>query len=737
MSPRLSVSLGILSILILLASLGNQSSSPVQAQGDDGVRTARHPQTGKLSFLGFDPRSAIQLISPQVAESMARQDIAMAALHRFGAEFGLVEPGRELQLLRSPAEGEGGSVRYQQLHKGIPILAGELIVNLDEQGRLRAIVGEVSPDLDLSIDPQVDPGDAREQALSVVARAGGIEEGQLDASEGALWVYDERLLRPSSQPPRLVWRFEVTLNRAGPVRHLVLVDAQRGNVLLEFNQVDMAKNRSVYDNNNDPSLSLPGAGPYRTEGGPVSGISDVNNAYDFSGDTYDFYFSYHGRDSVDNAGMALISTTRFCDPLYPCPFDNAFWNGEQMVYGEGHAGADDVVAHELTHGVTENESNLFYYYQSGAMNESLSDLWGEFVDQVNGAGTDTASVKWLMGEDIPGGAIRSMSDPTIYGDPDKISSPYYYEGPADNGGVHWNSGVNNKAVYLMTDGGSFNGQTISPLGLAKVAAIYYEGQTDLLTSGADYLNLYESLYQACLNLIGGSEGITGADCNEVRQATEAVEMNQQPSLDFNTEADFCPSAGTPVFSFFDDFENGTDAWDSASTTGTDRWTYGSIYGPYSTSGEWMLFADDYPDAVTDTYSVMNSGVVIPAGGYLHFAHAYGFEDSSGTFYDGGVLEFSSNGGSWTDAGSLIEVNGYNGTIYASFDNPLAGRQGFTGDSHGYISSRLNLGSLEGDSVRFRWRMGLDSVVYDWGWWLDDVAIYWCATNALYLPIIER
>ena len=171
-----------------------------------------------------------------------------------------------------------------------------------------------------------------------------------------------------------------------------------------------------------------------------------------------------------------------------------------MVYGDGvgFALADDVVAHELTHGVTEHTSNLFYYYQSGAINESLSDIWGEFVDQTNLAGNDSASVKWLIGEDVIGlGAIRDMEDPTTFGDPDRMTSPSYWFSMGDSGGVHTNSGINNKAAYLMVEGGSFNGQTVTALGITKVAAIYYEVQTNLLTSGADYADLHDALFQAC------------------------------------------------------------------------------------------------------------------------------------------------------------------------------------------------------------------------------------------------
>jgi len=152
-----------------------------------------------------------------------------------------------------------------------------------------------------------------------------------------------------------------------PIRELVLVDAHLGVVPLHFNQIDAARNRLVYGNQNNPAYGLPGNGPVRTEGQPPTGITDVDNAYDYAGDTYDFYWNTHGRDSLDNTGVDLISTVRYCPNSTYCPYQNAFWNGYQMVYGEGFPAADDVVGHEMTHGVTSHESNLFYYMQSGAI----------------------------------------------------------------------------------------------------------------------------------------------------------------------------------------------------------------------------------------------------------------------------------------------------------------------------------------------------------------------------------
>ncbi|MFT3894170.1 MAG: M4 family metallopeptidase [Anaerolineales bacterium] len=183
--------------------------------------------------------------------------------------------------------------------------------------------------------------------------------------------------------------------------------------------------------------------------------TDASRAHQSALGTYNFYLSHFGRNGIDNNNMPIISTVQ-----YEIGYKNAFWNGAQMILGDGYgfANADDIMAHELTHGVTQYESNLLYFYQSGAIDESFSDLWGEYFDQVNGTGNDSPYVKWLIGEDVTGKsqpAFRNMANPPQYSHPDKISSSYYYMGEGDNGGVHTNSGVNNKAAYLMVEGGTF------------------------------------------------------------------------------------------------------------------------------------------------------------------------------------------------------------------------------------------------------------------------------------------
>jgi bacillolysin len=743
----------ILAILVVLnIMLTGLHPAHASAQSSDGISRQVNSGTGRVSFIG--PETGRVLSASQALGNSAQlHDPALTLVIRFAPEFGLRNPEQDLVEMKKDISEDGRiSVRYQQNYQGIPVMGGGLIVNTNGKGDLYSINGEVSSNISLQTRPTVDSAQAAENALQAVAKWYQVDPAELDASEPELWIYDASLLQPDTRSLELVWRMEVMPKDAGmPMRELVLVNAQRGNISLHFNQIDAAWHTSAeikkpgvhappgedvktvmgsplistYTANN--GTSLPGAFLCDQSANPCTGGSnpDADAAHKYALGTYTMYANTHSRDSINNAGMAIKSTVH-----YNVSYANAFWDGSQMIYGDayGFAQADDVVAHELTHGVTQYESNLFYYYQSGAINESFSDVWGEFYDQTNGDGNDTAGVNWLVGEDVSGlGAIRSMNNPPAYGDPDKMSNANYYMGDGDSGGVHYNSGINNKAVYLMVDGGSFNGKTVTALGWTKTIAIYYEVQKHLLTSGADYSDLYYALQQACKNLTG-QKGITSVDCTEVKEAVDAVEMNEQPAANFNPDAPLC-EVGQPSIEFADDLETGTANW-TFTNGGNSRWGYDSPWGAYAQSGSHFLYADDYQTASVGDESARLISVAIPANAYLHFAHAYDFEhyapNVDPNFYDGGVIEYSLNNGlTWVDAGSLIDSNGYNGIIFNGYGNPLAARNAFVGVSHGYISTRLNLASLAGHIVSFRWRMGLDSYGYSWGWWLDNIRIYTC------------
>ena len=713
--------------------------SQLQQQVGGVARIARNSETGRVSFIGTDPEHALPKAKELGAQASSEQ-VARSFLGTYGKLFGLKDQSSELTVKRQMAAVEGGSVvRFQQRYKGIPVLAGELNVQLDKDQNVLSANGEILPDLNVDVTPKLGAGAAKQNALAVVAKSYKLKESELEVSEPELWIFNQALLGgPGARISVLVWRMEVTPKELKPIRELVLVDAQLGATALHFNQVDTARNRLTYDAGN--TTTLPGT-LVCNESNPNCTGGDAHEvaAHKYAGSTYNMYWTEHARDSINGAGMTIKSTVH-----YSTNYVNAFWNGSQMVYGDG-AGMPleaDVVGHELTHGVTQYESGLFYYYQSGAINESFSDVWGEFVDQNYASDGGTVAQRWLIGEQITGlGAIRSMKNPPAYGDPDRMTSPYYFcsSGYYDQGGVHTNSGVNNKAVYLMVDGGTFNGKTVTGLGYPKVADLYYKVQKDLLTSGGDYADLYNLLQQAAISL-----GFTSAQKASVKNALDAVEMGRQPNACAPLDAPMCPAGMGYTTAFFDNMETVPNPnWTHAQISGADRWYLPEPSGwSYATSGVHNMLGYD-TNIPADYYIAMNSSKALPAGStyYLRFNHAYEFEYDAGYAwpgprynYDGGVVEYSINAGAtWVDAGALFDYNGYNGVIVSGTSNPLGGRPGFTAESYGYGSSRLNLTSLAGQSVRFRFRVGTDISNSDYGWFIDDVRIYKCVSVALPAP----
>jgi len=200
----------------------------------------------------------------------------------------------------------------------------------------------------------------------------------------------------------------------------------------------------------------------RAEGAPASADVAVNEAYDGLGDTWTLYEDVYGRNSIDDAGLALSGTVHFSEQ-----YDNAYWDGEQMVFGDGDGVlfnrftiSVDVIGHELTHGVTGATANLAYKNQSGALNESISDVFGSLVKQY-ALKQSAEEADWLIGAGllapgVQGVALRSMKAPgTAYDDerlggkdPQPAHIRDYLRTTSDNGGVHTNSGIPNHAFYL-------------------------------------------------------------------------------------------------------------------------------------------------------------------------------------------------------------------------------------------------------------------------------------------------
>ncbi len=511
------------------ALLGQEPQSPaapsIQSLSEPGeglAIQARSPQTGLVTFAST--RSQGVLLRGMAAAPA--EERAMAFVDQYGTAFGLATRA-SVRALRAPQRDALGleHVRLQQVADGIPVTAGELIVHL-RGDRVVAVNGHTLPDPMPVLIPDLTPAGAQEAARAL------IEKHKADLAPGAFYgeprleVFNRGMIDEGAHPTRLAWFVEAT---GEGLREFIWVDAQTGGVLLNFSQLADARNRTVYDV--ALGTTLPGT-LVRSEGGAATGIVDADQAYDFAGATYDYFFNTHGRDSYDGAGAGLVSSVRYRQPSQPgVPYQNAFWNGTQMVYGEGFAAADDVVAHELTHAVTEYSANLFYYYQSGALNESFSDIFGQTVDFVRGAGDDTGIARWRLAEDLSIGAIRDMMTPTTFGDPGKLSDSAQFfcvsngwtNPNGDSGGVHINSGVPNHAFALMVDGGSYNGRTITGIGLAKAGLIQYRALTTYLTSGSTFADNSTAVNQSCTDLVG-TGGITAGDCSQVANAILAVEM---------------------------------------------------------------------------------------------------------------------------------------------------------------------------------------------------------------------
>jgi Zn-dependent metalloprotease len=273
------------------------------------------------------------------------------------------------------------------------------------------------------------------------------------------------------------------------------------------------KKRSVYNANHESTL--PGT-LMRQEGGPATGDLAADEAYDGAGDTFDLYNDIYQRVSVNGIGMELKSSVH-----YQTGYDNAFWDGTQMVYGDGDDQlpenqrlfnrftiAVDVIGHELTHGVTQYTANLAYANQSGSLNESFSDVFGSLVKQRRLSKT-AAEADWIIGEglftaNVNGVGIRSMKAPgtayndTVLGkDPQPAHIKDYVSTTQDSGGVHINSGIPNHAFYLTA-------VEIGGYAWEKAGMIWYVTLRDKLKSGSVFQDAADQTYAVAGSLYGSN-----------------------------------------------------------------------------------------------------------------------------------------------------------------------------------------------------------------------------------------
>ncbi|MEO8701641.1 MAG: M4 family metallopeptidase [Kofleriaceae bacterium] len=447
---------------------------------DDGMPTY---VVGELAKVG----------AMQTDDAVAADTALRPALAPVLAVFRL-QPDK-LVLRRMNVDDTGGRhFRYTQVHKGLPVIGGDLVVHVDVKGAINAVNGSARGDISDSLGANPISQAAAMTTINSDARYGGM------ASSGVRSVYVQ------SADGQIHKAYEATVEgmRAGdPIKDRVYVDVDTNAIVAIHPTIHHAKNRSVYSVNN--GTTLPGT-LKRSEGQGANADATVNLSYDHTGDVYEAYKAFFNRDSYDNAGAPLMSSVH-----YSSNYCNAFWNGTQMVYGDGNASQGcnnlaeslDVTGHEITHAVTERESGLIYSGESGGLNESLSDVFGAFIEAwVDGGrnGTlSTAADVFLIGDEVLPPALRFMCDPFADG-----VSRDVWSSTLGNVDVHYSSGPNNLAFCLMVKGGTHpRGKTtvnVPAIGMDKAIRIYYKAQADILTSNSNYAAMRVAMAQAALAL---------------------------------------------------------------------------------------------------------------------------------------------------------------------------------------------------------------------------------------------
>lgn len=468
----------------------------------------------------------------QMDDGLAADQAMRPALAPILAAFRMTTA--DIQLRHMNVDENGNRYfRYQQVFDGLPVIGGDLVVSVDVKGAIFGANGSARGDISGAL------------GQNPISQATAHSQIFKDNRFGGLAVESTRPVYVVVDEGRTFKAYEtiVSGSRNGdPARDKVYVDMDSGEIVAVYPTIHFAQNRKVYSANN--GTSLPGT-IKRSEGGAATTDTDVNAAYDNTGSSYQAYNVFWGRDSYDNAGATLTSTVHYSNN-----YCNAFWNGTQMVYGDGNASQNcyplarslDVTAHELTHAVTEYESGLVYSGESGGFNEALSDIFGAFVEAwvdggKNGTNLVTSNDTWLVGEDILPPALRYMCDPAADG-----ASHDFWSTSTNSVDVHYSSGVGNLAFCLMSKGGTHprgkSNINVPAIGMEKAIRVFYKAQVDLLTSTSKYAQVRSATEQAATAL-----GYDQATKDAISCAWAAVNVGTAPAACGGTTPPPPPSDG--------------------------------------------------------------------------------------------------------------------------------------------------------------------------------------------------
>jgi Zn-dependent metalloprotease len=367
------------------ASLQGQSEAVARLSANAGseAQVSIHAATGAARFVRLAPGGKLNAQARTSAGSDAAKQASSAQfLNEYAGLFGIRNAATELAAARVEKDRLGGThLTQKQVYQGLPVFGAELKSHFDAADNLIVVNGTFIPGIDVSAAPTRSAEQASKMAVAVVS-ADLARPSKLSATAPTLMIYREGLAKGVEGANHLAWQVEVG-NRAD-VREFVFIDAHTGKVIDRINGIHDGLNRRAFDGQGllPPVPNYPN-NPYWVEGQglPASG-TEARNMIDASGDIHTLFKNAFGRDSFDAKGATMDSIFNRGDA---CP--NASWNGTYISFCPGTT-TDDVTAHEWGHAYTEYTHGLIYAWQSGALNEAYSDIWGETVDRINGRGGD-------------------------------------------------------------------------------------------------------------------------------------------------------------------------------------------------------------------------------------------------------------------------------------------------------------------------------------------------------------
>ncbi|MCS7078069.1 MAG: M4 family metallopeptidase [Bacteroidia bacterium] len=479
--------------------------------------------------------------------------------------------------------------RYQQYYAGFPVEGGIYILH-NKEGYLQSANGVFFKGISAATTPVLSEAIALQKALDYVQAA--VYKWQIPEEENHIKVEKNDpqatyfpkgtlVIAPKNRnyaPEnfKLSYKFDIYAHQPLSRQH-VFVDAINGEIILTNDRIHNADSTGTavtkFSGNRTIIADYVSPGNFRLREAGRCGVYTYNlqtgtsysAAVDFTDTdnywnnfnaqkdevatdahwgaevTYDFFKNNFNRYSYNDMNSSLLSYVH-----YGVNYVNAFWDGSRMTYGDGNLSSGfhpliclDVVAHEITHGVTEYSANLVYSYESGALNESFSDIFAKAVEYANKPST----FSWIVGKEMTtsGNGIRNMQNPNMHSDPDTYMGTHWYTGTLDNGGVHTNSGVQNYWFYLLCQGGSGvndigNSFSVSAIGFNKAQKIAYRNLTIYLTPTSEYSDARFYSIQSSIDLYGACS----PEHEAVTRAWYAVGVG--PNYIPGVNADFTASA---------------------------------------------------------------------------------------------------------------------------------------------------------------------------------------------------